>query len=433
MGYSEFERMRILIKGGRILDPSQGLDLVGDLLVEDGKISAVDKSLEVPHAKVFDVKGLVVCPSFVDIHVHLRDPGQTYKEDIESGSRCAVAGGFTTILCMPNTNPAIDSLDVAQYVIKKAKEIGLCQVLPAGAITKGRQGKELTDFYALKMAGCPALTDDGAPLMDSRLMEMALKLARQLDLLVMNHCEDDRLSKGHINEGYVSSLLGIAYRSPSAEDVLVARDCILSYHTKGRMHIQHISSKLSLDIVRYFKEKGAPVSCEVNPYHLLFDERELLKSGANAKVNPPLRKEQDKQALLEGLKDGTIDCIATDHAPHAKREKASIEGAMPGMIGLQTALPMGLELVKKGIISLEKLIYLLSLNPAKLLGLERSIKVGKPANLVVFDPEREWILNEETNLSKSQNTPLWGKTLKGKVMMTLWEGKIVYNSFESGA
>jgi len=420
--------MRILIKGGRILDPSQNLDLVGDLLIEDGKIAGIDKRIEVSYAKVFDANGLLICPSFVDMHVHLRDPGQTYKEDIESGSKCAVAGGFTTILCMPNTKPPIDSPEVAEYVIRKSKEVGLCQVLPAGAITKGRRGKELTDFYALKKAGCPALTDDGSPLMDSGLMERALRLAKQLDLLVMNHCEDDNLSKGHINEGYVSSLLGIAYRSPSAEDILVARDCILSYYTKGRIHIQHLSSKLSVDIIRFFKEKGAPVSCEVNPYHLLFDELELLESGANAKVNPPLRREEDKQALLEGIKDGTIDCIATDHAPHTKREKASLESAMPGMIGLQTALPMCLELVRRGIISLEKLVYLLSLNSARLLGVERGIKVGKPANLVVFDPEREWILDEKTNLSKSQNTPLWGKVLKGMVVMTFWEGKMVYNA-----
>jgi len=419
----------IVIRGGRIIDPSQDLDFVGDLWIEKGVIKGIDKHIDVPYAEVFDARGLVVCPSFVDVHVHLRDPGQTYKEDIESGSGCAVAGGFTTVVCMPNTSPAIDSPEIAEYVISKAKEIGLCEVIPAGAITKGRKGKELTDFFALKGAGCLALTDDGAPLMDSRLMEMALKLARQLDLLVMNHCEDDRLSKGHINEGHVSSLLGISYRSPSAEDILVARDCILSYHTKAKMHIQHLSSRLSVDIIRYFKEKGAPVSCEVNPYHLTFEEREVLNSGAKAKVNPPLRKEEDKLALLEALKDGTIDCIATDHAPHAKWEKANLERAMPGMIGLQTALPMGLELVRGGIISLGRLIELLSINPAKLLGLKRKIKVGSPANLTVFSMDEEWVLDEKTNLSKSQNTPLWGKRLKGKVLLTLKEGKIVYAGF----
>jgi len=264
-----------LIKGSRLIDPSQDLDTVGDLLIEDGKIKAVGNNLNFPYAEVIDGRGLILCPSFVDVHVHFRDPGQTYKEDIESGSKCAVAGGFTTVVCMPNTQPAIDSPEVAQYVIQRAREVGLCEVLPAGALTKGRQGKELTDFFALKNAGCVALTDDGSPLMDSRLMEKALRLARQLGLLVMNHCEDDGLARGHINEGYVSSLLGIAHRSPSAEDVLVARDCILSYHTKGRIHIQHISSKLSVEIIRFFKEKSAPVSCEVNPYHLLFEDYRL--------------------------------------------------------------------------------------------------------------------------------------------------------------
>jgi dihydroorotase len=249
---------------------------------------------------------------------------------------------------MPNTQPAIDSPEVAQYVIQRAKEVGLCEVLPAGALTKGRQGKELTDFFALKNAGCVALTDDGSPLMDSRLMEKALRLARQLELLVMNHCEDDGLARGHINEGYVSSLLGIAHRSPSAEDVLVARDCILSYHTKGRIHIQHLSSKLSVEIIRFFKEKSAPISCEVNPYHLLFDEDELLESGANAKVNPPLRREEDIQALLEGIKDRTIDCIATDHAPHAKKRKGSVGKCYAWYDWFADCITYGFRVGKKG-------------------------------------------------------------------------------------
>ncbi len=418
----------VLVKGSRLIDPTQDLDLVGDLLIEEGRIKAVGKNLSVPYAEVIDGSGLVLCPSFVDLHVHFRDPGQTYKEDIESGSRCAVAGGFTTVVCMPNTKPAIDSPEVAQYVIQRAKEVGLCEVLPAGALTKGRQGKELTDFFALRNAGCVALTDDGSPLMDSRLMEKSLRLAKQLGLLVMNHCEDDGLARGHINEGYVSSLLGIAHRSSSAEDVLVARDCVLSYHTKGRIHIQHLSSKLSVEIIKFFKEKSAPISCEVNPYHLLFEEGELLKSGANAKVNPPLRREEDIQALLEGIKDGTIECIATDHAPHSKKEKGQLESAMPGMIGLQTALPMALELVRRGIINLRRMVELLSINPAKLLGVERSLKEGAPAHLVLFSPDQKWVLNEETNLSKSQNTPLWGKAFRGKVVMTFRNGKIVYKS-----
>ncbi|MCX7989074.1 MAG: dihydroorotase [Aquificaceae bacterium] len=419
---------RILIKKARLVDPSQHLDRTGDILIEKGRIKAVGEDLFELEAQVIDARGLVASPSFVDLHVHLRDPGQEYKEDLGSGMRCAVAGGFTTLVCMPNTTPPIDTPEVAQYILRKSEDLGLCRVLPAGAITKGRKGRELVDFYALKRAGCVAFTDDGAPLMDSKLMERALELTAQLGSFVMNHCEDDRLAYGHINEGYVSSLLGIASRSASAEDVLVARDCILAYHTGGHIHLQHLSSSLSLELVRFFKEKGARVTCEVNPYHLLFTERELLSSYALAKVNPPLRKEEDRKALLEGLKDGTIDCIATDHAPHAVWEKGQIEKAMPGMIGLQTALPMMLELVREEVISLSRMVELLSCRPARILGIDScgTLKEGTRANLVLFDPEKEWVLEEKTNYSKSQNTPLWKRRLRGKVMYTIFEGRLVY-------
>lgn len=379
-------------------------------------------------AQVIEAEGLIACPSFVDLHVHLRDPGQEYKEDLQSGMKCAVAGGYTAIVCMPNTNPPIDSPHVAEYIKRKSEDIGLCRVLPAGALTVGRKGQELVDFYALKRAGCVAFTDDGAPLMDSALMEKALKLTSQLNTFVMNHCEDDRLSQGHVNEGYVSSLLGIPYRSASAEDVLVARDCVLAYHTGGHVHLQHISSRLSLEIVRFFKERGAKITCEVNPLHLIFTEEELLRSYALAKVNPPLRREEDRRVLLEAIADSTIDCVATDHAPHAVWEKGTLEKAMPGMIGLQTALPVMLSLVEKGYISLMRMVELMSCKPAQILNLEDhgSLKEGSKANLVLFDPNKEWILDESTSFSKSRNTPLWGKKLKGKVVITIFEGRIVY-------
>ncbi len=419
---------KILIKKVRLIDPSQNLDSTKDILIEKGKIKAIGDDLFELEAQVIEGQGLIACPSFVDLHVHLRDPGQEYKENLESGMKCAVAGGFTTLVCMPNTKPAIDSPETAQYVVRKAEDIGLCRVLPSGAITKGRKGQELVDFFALKEAGCVAFTDDGAPLMDSRLMEKALKLTAQIGSFIMNHCEDDRIANGHINEGYVSSLLGIASRPSSAEDLLVARDCILAYHTGGHIHIQHLSSSLSVEIIRFFKEKGARITCEVNPYHLLFTEEEILNSYSNAKVNPPLRSQEHRRALLEALKDGTIDCVATDHAPHALWEKGQIEKAMPGMIGLQTALPMMLQLVREGHISLSRMVELMSCTPAKILGLADcgSLREGSKANLVLFDPEKEWVLNEETNLSKSKNTPLWGKRLKGKVLYTIFEGRIVY-------
>ncbi|MFN7064645.1 MAG: dihydroorotase [Aquificaceae bacterium] len=419
---------KILIKKARVVDPSQGLDHIRDILIEKGRIRSLGDDLFELEAQIIEAQGLIACPSFVDLHVHLRDPGQEYKEDLQSGMKGAVAGGFTTILCMPNTKPPVDSPEVAQYIIRKAEDIGLCRVLPTGALTKGRKGQELADFYALKKAGCVAFTDDGAPLMDSRLMERALELTSQIESFVMDHCEDDRIAYGHINDGFVSSLLGIAGRPLRAEDLLVARDCILAYHTGGHIHIQHLSSALSVDIIRFFKEKGAKITCEVNPYHLLFTERDLLNSYANAKVNPPLRGEDHRKALLTALKEGIIDCIATDHAPHAPWEKGSLEKAMPGMIGLQVALPMMLQLVMEGYISLRRMVELMSCDPAKIIGLEDcgSIREGAKASLVLFDPEREWVLDETTSLSKSRNTPLFGKRLKGKVLYTIFEGRLVY-------
>ncbi|MCS7083771.1 MAG: dihydroorotase [Aquificaceae bacterium] len=420
---------RILIRGGRLIDPSEGLDCIQDILIDKGKIKAIGQNLFEMEAIELNAENLIVCPSFIDLHTHLREPGQEYKEDIASGSKCAVAGGFTLLISMPNTIPAVDSPQVASYIIQRAKSVGLCKVLPSGAITMGRKGKELTDFLALKEAGCVALTDDGSPLMDSKLMELALKRASQLDMLIMNHCEDDKLANGAINSGVVSSLIGLSTRPKSAEDVLVARDCVLSFYTGGRLHIQHLSSPLSAEIIDFFKSKGAPITCEVNPYHLLFSEEELFLSGANAKLNPPLRDKKDIEILLNALRAGIIDCIATDHAPHAIREKSRLDSAMPGMIGLQLALPLCLKLVEDGHISMSKLVELLSIAPSRVLKLKDppKLKVGAKANITIFDPKREWILNEFTSFSKSKNTPLWGKTLKGKVIFTIYEGRIVYS------
>nr|4BJH_A Chain A, DIHYDROOROTASE [Aquifex aeolicus] len=419
--------LKLIVKNGYVIDPSQNLEGEFDILVENGKIKKIDKNILVPEAEIIDAKGLIVCPGFIDIHVHLRDPGQTYKEDIESGSRCAVAGGFTTIVCMPNTNPPIDNTTVVNYILQKSKSVGLCRVLPTGTITKGRKGKEIADFYSLKEAGCVAFTDDGSPVMDSSVMRKALELASQLGVPIMDACEDDKLAYGVINEGEVSALLGLSSRAPEAEEIQIARDGILAQRTGGHVHIQAVSTKLSLEIIEFFKEKGVKITCEVNPNHLLFTEREVLNSGANARVNPPLRKKEDRLALIEGVKRGIIDCFATDHAPHQTFEKELVEFAMPGIIGLQTALPSALELYRKGIISLKKLIEMFTINPARIIGVDLgTLKLGSPADITIFDPNKEWILNEETNLSKSRNTPLWGKVLKGKVIYTIKDGKMVY-------
>jgi dihydroorotase len=403
------------------------LDEKLDICIDRGAIKRLERDILEPEAEIIDADGMIVCPAFVDIHTHLRDPGQTYKEDLESGSKSAVAGGYTTLVCMPNTSPPIDTPHTAEYVIRKACSIGLCRVLPAGSITKGRKGKELVDFWALKEVGCVAFTDDGSPLMDSTLMRKALEISSELRVPIMNHCEDDSLASGSVNEGNVSALLGLSTRPPEAEDILNARDCILAYYTGGHVHIQHLTTELGVEIVREFKAKGARISCEVNPNHLIFTEEELLNSGANARVNPPLRRETDRQKLLEALADGTIDCVATDHAPHHSSEKGIIEGAMPGIIGLQTALPILLQLVKEGRITLLRLVELMSTKPSEIINLDRgNLRVGSAADITIFDPDMEWVLNEETNLSKSRNTPLWNRKLKGRVIYTIKEGRVVY-------
>ena len=419
--------LKLLLKKGYVIDPSQGIEGEYDVLVENGRIKKVGEELFEPEAEILNVKGFVVTPGFIDIHVHFRDPGQTYKEDIESGSKAAVAGGFTTVVCMPNTSPPIDSPQVANYVIEKGKKVGLCRVLPAGTITKGRKGKELADYFSLKEAGCVAFTDDGSPVEDSSVMRRAMEIVAQIDSVIMDHCEDDKLAYGAINEGKISALLGLSERPPEAEDIHVARDCILAHYTGARVHIQHVTTKLSVEIIRYFKEKGVKVSCEINPNHLLFTEEEILHSGANARVNPPLRTEEDRNALIDAVEEGIVDCFATDHAPHQTFEKELIEFASPGIIGLQTALPSALELYRRGILSLRRIVEMFTLKPAKILGIPfGTLREGVSADIVVFDPNREWVLNEETNYSKSRNTPLWGKKLRGKVIYTIKEGKLVY-------
>jgi len=420
----------LLIRRAFLVDPAGRYEGVHDLLVQEGKIVKISKrEIKRPAARVLEAEGLYLSPGFIDLHAHLRDPGQTYKEDLESGSRSAAAGGFTTLVCMPNTSPPVDDPSVAHYIRLKAQQVGLCRVLPAGAITKGRKGEELTDFYALKRAGCVALTDDGSPLQDASLMRKALELASQLGLTVLNHAEDASLAKGAVHEGRVAALLGLTVRPPEAEELLVARDCVLALRTGGRLHLQHLSTRLSVEIVRFFKKLGAPVTAEVTPHHLFLTEEELLKSGPNAKVNPPLRTEEDRRALIEALKDGTIDCIATDHAPHAPHEKKLLETALPGIIGLQTALPLALELWRQGHLTLREVVALLTLKPARVLNLPYGrLEEGAPADLVLFDPNEEWVLNEETNLSKSRNTPFWGKTLRGRVRYTLLEGRVTYKA-----
>lgn len=420
----------ILIKNGHVVDPQNNLNDKFDILIEKGEIKRIEKNIQ-PFAgcEVIDAEGKIITPSFTDIHVHFRDPGQTYKEDIESGSKAAVAGGYTTVVCMPNTIPAIDDVPIVRYIIEKGEEVGLCRVLPSAAITKGRKGKELTEMALLKDAGAVYFTDDGAPVMDSFIMRKAMEYAGSLGTFVADHCEDLNLSQnGVAHEGEIAAALGLPPLPPEAEDTMVARDCILSIQTGMPVHICHISSKLSVEIVAWAKAMGAKVTAEVTPHHLYLTDEEFLDFSCIAKVSPPLRTHEDIEATRWALASGIIDFVATDHAPHAHYEKMQeLQACPPGMLGLQFALPIVLELVKKDYFDLDRMVEVMSIEPAKKIGLKPpQIKECEIAELTIFDPFETWEVNEETILSKSKNTPLLGRKLTGKVKYTFFNGKIVY-------
>ena len=422
---------KLLIKGGYIVDPSQNIEGISDLLIENGRISKIEKNISPSgDEEVINAKGLVVAPAFVDPHAHLRDPGFIHKEDIESGSKAAVFGGFTVVVSMPNTKPETDNPAIVQYQILKAKEVGLINLFPAAAITKGRKGKELTEFGALKEAGAIALTDDGTTPTDEALLRRAFEWAADLDLLITDHAELPSLSKGHLNEGKVSALLGIEGRNRVAEALAVARDGYLAQITGARVHIQHMTAKESVELLEFFKNKGVNITGEVNPNHLLLTEEAILKYGAIAKVNPPLRTEEDRKALIKALAEEIIDCIGTDHAPHSPEEKAKpLDQAPPGMLGFQVALPALVKLYNEGYITLKRLVEVLSTSPAKILKLYPeygTLKVGTTADVVIFDLKKEWVFSEEINPSKSKNSPFLNQKLVGKVIYTIKGGKIVY-------
>jgi len=420
----------IIIKNGYLVDPENNLNGKFDILIENGVIKKIDKNIEpFAGAEVINAENLIITPSFVDLHVHFRDPGQTYKEDIYTGSLAAVAGGYTTVVCMPNTLPAIDDVTVVRYIIEKGEEVGLCRVLPSAAITKGRKGKELTEMALLKDAGAVYFTDDGAPVMDSFIMRKAMEYAGSIGSFVADHCEDINLSNnGVAHEGEIAAALGLPPLPPEAEDTMVARDCILSIQTGMPVHICHISSKLSVEIVAWAKAMGAKVTAEVTPHHLYLTDEEFLDFSCIAKVSPPLRTHQDIEATRWALASGIIDYVATDHAPHSHNEKMmDLHVCPPGMIGLQFALPIVLELVKKDYFDLNRLVEVMSTNPAKKIGIKPpALKEGEIAELTIFDPFESWEVNEETILSKSKNTPLLGRKLVGKVKYTFYNGKMVY-------
>jgi dihydroorotase len=421
--------MNLLIKGGRVVDPSQNLDDLLDLLVADGVVSELGKGLKAPAgAEVLDAKGLIVTPGLIDMHVHLRDPGLEYKEDIISGTRAAAAGGFTSVCCMPNTKPVIDNKTVASYVINKAREKGFANVFPVGSITQGSKGENLAEMGELREAGCVAVSDDGRPVVNGELMRRALEYARGMGIMVISHAEEPTLvGEGVMNEGYVATELGLKGIPWVAEDSATARDVYLAELTGSPLHVAHVSTKGSVRIIRNARTRGVQVTCETAPHYFTLTDEAVRGYNTNAKMNPPLRAEEDRLAIREGLADGTIDAIATDHAPHHLDEKdIEFNLAMNGIIGLETSLPLSLALVADGVLTLPALVEKMSCAPARILGLDRgTLKPGVVADITVIDPEREWTVEEEKLASKSKNSPFLGWNLKGRAAYTILAGKVV--------
>lgn len=420
----------ILIKNGRVVDPASGIDEALDVVLEDGRIKALGKFPKTEaYEEVIDAAGKIVAPGLVDIHVHFRDPGLTYKEDIVTGAAAAAAGGYTTVVCMANTKPVVDSVETLSDLRTRARELPV-QVLNAAAVTKGLKGEELTDMRALRAAGAAGFTDDGIPIADTALLFEAMKRAKELDVPISLHEEDPALiASAGINQGAVSRQLGVGGAPALAEEALVARDCALALRAGARVNIQHLSSQVSVDIIRAMKGLGASVFAEVTPQHFSLTERAVVERGTLAKVNPPLREEADRYALIRGLKDGTIDFIATDHAPHSQEEKErDLNQAPSGMIGLETALALGItNLVRKGHLTMLQLLEKMTVNPARFYKLGcGTLKVGGPADMVIFDERERWTVEAENFRSKSRNSPFLGMELYGRVHYTICGGRVVF-------
>ncbi len=446
--------MNILIKNGHIIDPSQGIDRVGDILIEDGKIKEI-RIQKIPSnnpptpplakggkggfarwgqevgnesdSRIIDAKGLYVLPGLVDMHVHLREPGFEYKETIKTGTMAAVKGGFTTVCCMPNTYPVNDNASVTEFIIRKAAQEGYCTVLPIGAITKGQKGKELAEIGTMINEGCIAFSDDGHPVMNSLIMRRALEYSKTFDVPVISHCEDLTLSEGGVmNEGLMSVTLGLGGIPAEAEQIMVFRDILLAELTGGRLHIAHVSTEGSVNLIRDAKKRGVNVTAETCPHYFSITEDAVKGFDSNAKVNPPLRTERDIKAIKEGLRDGTIDAIATDHAPHHRDEKLREFDMVPfGISGLETALSLSLRLVVEGILTMNQLVEKMVLNPSRILRLNKgTFKVGANADIAIVDINKEYRVESERFVSKGKNTPFEGWVLKGMCFFTICKGKV---------
>jgi dihydroorotase len=425
----------ILIKGGHVIDPGRW-NGPADVLIEGRKIASIGPNLPVPkEATMVQAAGRLVLPGFVDVHVHFREPGFEYKENIQTGTAAAVAGGFTSVCCMPNTNPVNDNQSITEFILERAKAAGQAHVFPIGAITKGSEGKELAEIGDLRRAGCVAISDDGRPVMNSLVMRRAMEYARAFDIPVVDHCEDLHLSEGGcMNEGLVSTELGLPGIPSAAEDVMVARNLSLAELTGARLHLAHISTAGSVRMVREAKARGIHVTAEACPHHFTLTEEVARGYNTHAKMNPPLRTWQDVQAIKDGLRDGTIDVIATDHAPHAPQEKQQEFTEAPfGIVGLETALSLTLGLVEEGVLTLESAVAKLTVQPAKAFGLAKgTLAAGADADLVLVDPQAQWEVDPTRFRSKSRNTPFTGWKVKGLVMLTMVEGREVFQAGEAG-
>ncbi len=422
----------ILIKEGRVVDPKTDLDEVLDVLILGNKIAKIDKNIKKEGAKRIDAKGKIVGPGFFDLHCHLRDPGRPDVETIESGSQAAIAGGFTTICCMPNTSPVIDNEGLVNYIYKEAARVNLCRVYPIAAITKERLGKEITEFGELIKAGAKGFSDDGDVVADCNMFRRALEYSKAFDVPIFEHPIDKDLAKdGLMNEGVISTRLGLSGSPGIAEEVIVARDLLVARFTGARLHLCHISTKGSVDLIRRAKEDGMEVTCETCPHYFFFNDELLSGFDTNFKVNPPIRSEQDRQAVIEGLRDGTIDCIATDHAPHCQADKElEFTNAPFGMIGFETALPMiVMELINKQKFNWLHVLEKLTINPAKVVSEKLGVvKKNAVADVVIIDPKKKWRLTANAIRSRSKNTPLLNKEMTGQVVAAIVDGELKYQS-----
>ena len=422
--------MSLLLRGGRVVDPSQDLDRRADLLIEDGRVAGVGNLPASRSVEAIDVAGCVVTPGFVDMHVHLREPGREDKETILTGSRAAAAGGFTSIVCMPNTTPVNDNAAITRFILERAAAAGLVNVFPTGAITVGSRGEQLAEIGEMRSAGVVAITDDGRPVQNSQVMRRAMEYARIFDIPVMDHCEDLFLAAGGcMNEGKASTRLGLRGMSRAAEELHVVRDIILSRITGARVHILHISTRESLDQVRVAKSQGIRVTCEVLPHHFTLTDEDIENFDTDFKMMPPLRERADVEAMLEGLADGSIDCLATDHAPHTRLDKEEpFEEAASGVVGMETAIPLCWEhLVRAGVVPVSRLVELFSLNPSRILKLGKgTLAEGADADVTVIDPDRRQVVDPSGFRSKGRNCPFRGWELRGAPVLTVVGGRVVH-------